>query len=233
MRQSGLKTNPRPASRVRGPIHAQVLPHIRRHIVLNRWQPGERLPEMGLCAEFGISRTPLRDVLKILEIEGFVDLQPHVGAVITRMDPQDIAERFEVMTALERLAAMKLARAQPEPAIQEIQRLHRAMARAARETRVALYYRLNDAFHRTIVLGCANAALCDMHETLMFHVSRARNHANEHEPLVESAFEHHGAIVRAIAAGDAEAAGQAMAGHLEEVTRIVLRALEMRVMRPS
>src|SRR3954451_2412020 len=76
------------------PIHEQVLPLIRRDIIENRWQPGERLPEPDLCAEFGVSRTPMRDVLKILEAEGLVQLLPHVGAVITRLDAPDLADKL-------------------------------------------------------------------------------------------------------------------------------------------
>src|SRR5687767_11483162 len=99
----------RPSIVSREPIHEQILPHIRRDIVTNRWAPGERLPEMELCAEFGVSRTPLRDVLKILEVDGLVELVPHVGAVVTRLDPPDLADKLEVLSGLEQTAAMKVA----------------------------------------------------------------------------------------------------------------------------
>jgi len=203
----------------REPIHEQILPHIRRDIVLNRWLPGERLPELDLCAEYGVSRTPLRDVLKILEVEGLVELQPHVGAVVTLMDSPDLAEKFEVMMNLEQAAAMTVAQLRSPAVLKEIQRLHRSMELAAKEAKIDQYYRLNDEFHRAIILGSANQTRARIHEILMSHVSRARNRANKHEGLTASSAEHHALIVQSILAGAAEAAGQAMREHLVEVTR--------------
>ncbi|MGK9055042.1 GntR family transcriptional regulator [Neorhizobium petrolearium] len=204
------------------PIHEQILPHIRRDIVLNRWAPDERLPEMELCEEFGVSRTPLRDVLKILEVEGLVTLVPHIGAIVTPLDPPDLAEKLEVMSGLEQMSAMKVAELQPAAAIREIERLHKAMAVAAKSGQTGKYYSLNDEFHRAIVLGCNNNTLAKMHETVMWHVSRARNYANEREPLTKSAAEHHDAIVERIVSGDPDGAARAMREHLNEVTHTVL-----------
>jgi DNA-binding GntR family transcriptional regulator len=204
------------------PIHEQILPHIRRDIVLNRWAPDERLPEMELCEEFGVSRTPLRDVLKILEVEGLVMLVPHVGAIVTPLDPPDLAEKLEVMSGLEQMSAMKVAKLQPPAAIREIERLHKAMAQAAKSGHASKYYGLNDDFHRAIVLGCGNSTLAKMHETVMWHVSRARNYANEREPLNKKAAEHHSAIIERILAGDPDGAARAVRDHLAEVTQIVL-----------
>lgn len=204
------------------PIHEQILPHIRRDIVHNRWAPGERLPEMELCEEFGVSRTPLRDVLKILEVEGLIQLVPHIGAIVTPLNPPDLSEKLEVMSGLEQIAAMTVARRRPPQAIKEIERLHRAMAQAATDGQISKYYALNDEFHRAIVLGAANHTLSKIHETVMWHVSRARNRANERETLTPRAAEHHDAIVDRILKGDQEGAARAMREHLDDVIANVL-----------
>ena len=204
------------------PIHEQILPHIRRDIVLNRWAPDERLAEMELCEEFGVSRTPLRDVLKILEVEGLVMLVPHIGAVVTPLNPPDLAEKLEAMSGLEQISAMKVAELQPPAALREIKRLHKAMEEAARNGQTSKYYGLNDEFHRAVVLGSGNSTIAKMHETVMWHVSRARNYANEREPLNQSAAEHHDAIVDALEKGDPEGAARAMRNHLAEVIANVL-----------
>src|SRR5258708_28217484 len=65
------------------PIHDQILPHLRRDIIENRWKSGERLSEPLLCKQFGVSRTPLRVALKTLEAEGLIRLVPPVGALVT------------------------------------------------------------------------------------------------------------------------------------------------------
>ena len=207
------------------PIHEQILPHIRRDIVHNRWAPGERLPEMELCEEFGVSRTPLRDVLKILEVVGLVQLVPHTGAVVTQLDPPDLSEKLEVMSGLEQLAARKVAYLRPPQALKEIERLHRAMGQAAGDGQITRYYALNDEFHRAIIVGAANETLAKMHETIMWHVSRARNRANERETLTVSAAEHHAAIVDRILGGDGDGAALAMREHLDEVIANVLAGM--------
>lgn len=206
----------------REPIHEQILPHIRRDIVEGRWAPGERLPEPLLCKEFGISRTPLRDALKILEAEGLIELVPHVGAVVTDPSVPDVAEKMEVLAALEQIAAAKVARTRPPATLDAIRRLHDGMRRAATKHDAATYYRLNDEFHRTIVLGAANKTLADMHERIMWHVHRARHRANQYERLSEAAAEHHGRIVQYILEGEAVAASQAMTEHLEDVSATIL-----------
>ncbi len=204
------------------PIHEQILPHIRQDIVLNRWKPGDRLPEPHLCQEFGVSRTPLRDVLKILEMEGLVRLVPHVGAVVTELDPPDLVEKFEVLVGLEQLAAMKVARTRTSSVLRQIETLNVAMAAAAAANQVKEYYRLNDDFHRAIVLGANNTTLAHIHETMMWHVYRARHCVNEYEPLTKGAAQHHSAIITSILEGDAEAAGAAMREHVEDVMHAVM-----------
>lgn len=207
------------------PIHEQILPHIRRDIVHNRWAPGERLPEMDLCTEFGVSRTPLRDVLKILEVEGLVQLVPHIGAIVTPLESPDLAEKLEAMSGLEQIACSLTALRRAPQAIKEIERLHRAMALAAHDGQVAKYYALNDEFHRAIVVGGGNATLAKMHETVMWHVSRARHSVNARETLTASAAEHHDEIVNCILKGDREGAARAMASHLDEVIANVLSGI--------
>jgi DNA-binding GntR family transcriptional regulator len=204
------------------PIHEQILPHIRRDIIENRWAQGERLPEPDLCAEFGVSRTPMRDVLKILEADGLIELLPHVGAVVTRLDPPDLADRLDVLIALEQGAAITVARRRPPQTLHAVQRLHQAMTEAAEAQNVALYYRLNDEFHRVIVLGANNPVLSRTHEVMMWHVYRARHHANEHEPLAPWAAEHHRHIIAALLQGQADEAGREMRLHLEAVRRLVV-----------
>lgn len=204
------------------PMREQILPHIRQDIVFGRWKPGDRLLEPNLCEEFGVSRTPLRDVLKVLEMEGLVRLVPHVGAVVTELDPPDLMDKFEVLAGLEQMAAMKVARLRPDAVLVRIRELDAAMAEAARMSRVKDYYRLNDDFHRAIVLGAGNPTLAQMHETIMWHVYRARRYVNEYEPLDEGAAEHHSDIVKSILKGDAAAAGAAMRAHVDEVMRMVM-----------
>jgi DNA-binding GntR family transcriptional regulator len=206
----------------REPLHEQILPHIRADIIAGRWPPGERLPEPVLCSEFGISRTPLRDAMKLLEAEGFVELLPHVGAVVTDPSVDEVAEKMEVLSALEQSAAAKVARTRPPAAIETIQRLHAGMVAAARKHDPQTYFRLNDEFHRAIVLGAANKTLADMHEQIMWHVHRARRRANDYERFDEDQADHHARIVQQIVSGKAASASEAVLEHLTDVSALIL-----------
>ena len=211
----------------REPMHGQILPHIRKDIVVGRWRPGERLSEPALCEEFKVSRTPLRDALRLLESEGLIQLVPHVGAIVTEATGPDIGEKMEVLIAVEQFAAMKVARLGSPSTIQRIARLHRSMVDAAKASDREKYYRLNDDFHRTIVLGSMNATLADTHERVMWHVHRARHIANKHEPLSPDAGAHHQSIVDAIISRDGDAAERCMRDHLLAVTRVLGEELSM------
>jgi DNA-binding GntR family transcriptional regulator len=202
-------------------MHGQILPRIRRDIITGRWGPGERLSEPALCGEFGVSRTPLRDALRLLQAEGLIQLIPHVGAVVTPASGPEIGEKMELLIAIEQLAAFKVARQGSTATLRTIERLHDKMVAAAERSNAEQYYRLNDDFHRAIVVGTANTTLAEAHEGVMWHVYRARHLANTHEPLARDAGHHHQRIVNAILTRDGDAAERAMRLHLLEVARVI------------
>jgi DNA-binding GntR family transcriptional regulator len=183
-------------------------------------------PEPELCEAFGVSRTPLRDALKILETEGLVRLLPHVGATVTPLDPPDLSDKLEVMTGLEQVAASGVAIRQDPAVVRRIHGLHQSMMDAARQNQVHRYYGLNDEFHAAIVRSNRNDTLSRLHETMMWHVFRARRRVNEAVPLAPDAARHHEGIVSAIFAADPDAASLAMRHHLGEVARSVLAGLD-------
>ena len=203
-------------------IHEQIVPVLRNDIISNRWEPGERLPEPALCEEFRISRTPLREAFKILEAEGLVELRPHVGVVVTPLDPPDLADRFEVLIGFEQFAASKVARLRDPETLNAIVRAQDAMEKALAAADVVRYYDLNDEFHGAIVSGASNATLAHMHHNIMLHVRRARHRVHEYEPAHKTSLERHNAIIRCVLAGDDDGAGKAARAHLEDIANAVL-----------
>ncbi|HEY0912485.1 MAG TPA: GntR family transcriptional regulator, partial [Bradyrhizobium sp.] len=204
------------------PIHDQILPHLRRGIVENRWKSGERLSEPLLCKQFGVSRTPLRVALKTLEAEGLIRLVPHVGAVVTDPGATEIGETMEILIGLEQLAASRVAQLKRREVLQDIRRIYDEMRTAARRGDAARYYELNNDFHLCIVRGTGNRSLVDLHEKIMWHVHRERHRANEVESVTVESAESHREIVDAILAHRAEKAGRAMRQHLEKVSNLML-----------
>jgi DNA-binding GntR family transcriptional regulator len=204
------------------PMHDQILPQLRKDIVENRWKSGERLSEPLLCKQFGVSRTPLRQALKTLETEGLLRLIPHVGAVVTDPDEAEVGERMDVLIALEQLAATRVAEAGNPEVLREIERIQREMNAAAKAKDAALYYALNDEFHLAIVRGTGNRSLMDLHENVMWHVHRERHRVNFGESVSSDSSSSHNMLLKALASGQAEAAGRAMREHLEHVAQLML-----------
>ena len=84
-------------------LHHEVVGRLRGMILQGELQAGERIPERVLCDRFGISRTPLREALKVLATEGLIDLLPNRGAAVSRISAEGLREAFQVMGALEAL----------------------------------------------------------------------------------------------------------------------------------
>jgi DNA-binding GntR family transcriptional regulator len=226
LRMAGKKDRqdaPQSASVVRfAPMHDQILPHLRRDIVENRWKSGERLSEPLLCKQFGVSRTPLRVALKTLEAEGLIRLVPHVGAVVTDPGATEIGETMEILIGLEQLATTRVAQSKRPEILHDIRRIYDEMRLAARQGDAARYYELNNDFHLCIVRGTGNRSLVDLHEKVMWHVHRERHRANEVEAVSVASAESHHEIVDAILGHRAEDAGRAMRKHLEDVGSLML-----------
>lgn len=222
--RDAVKANGSPAGIVVRPLpmHAQILPHLRKDIVENRWKSGEHLSEPLLCKEFGVSRTPLRQALKTLEAEGLVRLVPHVGAVVTAPDATEVGETMEILIGLEQFAATRVAQLGSAETLRDIERLYVEMQKAAQHNDAKRYYEINIDFHICIVRGTGNRSLMELHEKVMWHVHRERHRANEVEPFTVDSYESHDDIVNAIVGRRSEEAGLAMRKHLENVRELML-----------
>lgn len=206
------------------PMHEQILPVLRRDIVENRWKSGERLSEPLLCEEFGVSRTPLRQALKTLEAEGFVKLIPHVGAVVTDPDAAEVEEKIEILIALEQLATTRVTEAAKPEVLTELQRIHLEITETIDAKDVVRYHALRDAFHSAIVRGYGNRSLIELHEQIMWHLSRERHRGNHGSPVLSDDADGYGQLLRVIRSGKSEAAGRAMRRHLENAVAFVSSA---------
>jgi DNA-binding GntR family transcriptional regulator len=208
----------------RSSMLSQILPQLRQDVVEGRWKPGERLIEPVLCEQFGVSRTPMRDALRVLESEGLVELIPHVGAVVTKPEAVDIAGTFDILAVLEASAAEKAALARSPAFIARLRKLVEKMHDAVRADQSALYLKLNDEFHRRIVLESGNPALIDIHEHLMWHVHRIRHSTYSKLPFSKETGQQHDDIVAMIERGDAARVFAEMRAHMMTVGHNVMAA---------
>src|SRR5437867_7965481 len=108
-------------------LHNELVERLRDMIGTGALTSGEKIQEMALCRRFGVSRTPLREALKVLASEGIVTLQPHRGATVASLSAPELEEVFPVMGALESLAGEIACRRITDQEIAEIAALHRTM----------------------------------------------------------------------------------------------------------
>ncbi|WP_294607817.1 GntR family transcriptional regulator [Roseovarius sp.] len=195
-------------------LAVEITNRLRQMILEGQLEAGEKINEKLLTEQFGVSRTPLREALKVLAAEGLLDLIPHRGAVITRQSEDELAEVFHVLAALEGLAGELATLAASDADLNEIEAMTQKLRRSYEETDRPTYFRINQAIHKAILRATGNETLQRSHELLAYRVQRARYQANLTPERWRAAVEEHEAIAKALCARDAATTAQRMKEHL-------------------
>jgi len=200
-------------------LHEQVVSRIRDLVVDGTLPAGERINEVQLCGQLGISRTPLREALKVLASEGLVELSRNRGAVVAVLSETEIRDMIMLMSRLEAFAAETAARRLDDAAVDGLRAMHEAILAAFAAGDRQAYFKVNQRFHLEIVRLAGNVALSPIHAALHARVKRVRYLGNDVPGHWGESVEEHGAIMAAFEARDAEAAAAAMRAHLENAWR--------------
>lgn len=195
-------------------LHAKAVETLREMIIGGELAPGARLVEAELCELFAISRTPLREALRVLEVEGLVTFYPNRGAQVSTISAKDVLQQFEVIANLERIA-LELAMARmTEADLARLNRMHdRMMSLFARGARRDCFQKDYDIHNRIVALS-GNDVLQDIHAGLMSRSRRVRYFALHSKSRWREAMSEHDAFMRAINAGDTAGAGILMRDHV-------------------
>lgn len=159
-------------------LHGEILARLRDYVVEGNLKAGARIPERQLCEMFGVSRTPLREALKVLASEGLIELLPNRGARIRILDEQDIRELFDLMAGLESLAGRLACEAITDSEIAEVESLHHEMYAHYLRRDMHGYFQANQKIHRKIVQAARNEALSLAYEAYTGRIRRIRYSAN-------------------------------------------------------
>jgi DNA-binding GntR family transcriptional regulator len=206
---------PRRSARMRADLHGELLEQLRDLIVEGELPAGTRVAERRLCERFGVSRTPLREALKVLAAEGLIELLPNRGARIARLTAEDIAQTLKVIGTLEALAGELACERLTDESLAEIRALHHEMlADYTRRDRPA-YFKANQAIHQAIVAASCNAVLAQTYASLSGRIRRARYAANLDPKRWDEAVAEHELILQALAARDAPRLGKLLRTHLD------------------
>lgn len=212
----------------RRPLHDELAERLRALIVEGTIEPGTRIDERGLCGRFGVSRTPLREAIKVLGREGYVRLVPNRGAVAAELTREDLEEAFPIMGALEGLAGALAARHATDDQIAAIRAMHEEMrGRHAAGDRPA-YFGLNERIHLAIAEASGNATLERMQRGLDGRVRRGRYQANISRARWDQAMAEHERIMERLAARDGPGLAAVLRLHLDNKLAALREALPER-----
>jgi DNA-binding GntR family transcriptional regulator len=159
-------------------LHEEILSRLRDFLVEGNIAEGARVPERQLCEMFGISRTPLREALKVLASEGLIDLLPNRGARVRKLSRSDLEELFEVMGGLESLAGRLACETISDEEIAEIERLHYEMYGHYLHRDMHNYFQINQRIHEKIVAASRNETLRATYANFAGRIRRVRYSAN-------------------------------------------------------
>ncbi|MEO8755852.1 MAG: GntR family transcriptional regulator [Casimicrobiaceae bacterium] len=197
----------------RSSLHDQVTARVRDMIVDGRLAAGAPIPEMELARQLGISRTPLREALKVLASEGLVDLLPRRGAVVKVFTARDAQDMLEVIALLEEHAGREACNAS-EPRIAAILDLHERMRGHYERRERPEYFRLNQEIHNAIVHAAGNPTLALLHGIVRSRMRRLRYIGNNSPENWAAAMAEHEGFINALRARDGKRLGRLMREHL-------------------
>ena len=176
--------------------------------------PGEALDETTLAGEFAVSRTPVREALRLLAASGLVDQRPHAKTLVAKPEPETLAGMFEVMGYLEALCA-GLCAVMMQPAERDaLDALHQEMAGIVRDGDATRYAEANDAFHAAVYEGAHNAYLNEITRSTRQRLQPFRRAQFGALGRLAKSHREHSAVVDAILQADRDAAEAAMRKHI-------------------
>jgi DNA-binding GntR family transcriptional regulator len=207
-------------------LHEDATARLRGLIVRGDLAPGGPLIEADLSEALGISRTPLREALKLLASEGLVELRLNRSAIVAPIRQDEVEELFEAVSGIERVAAELAALRMTERDLERLDHLQRRMERLHDTGKLRDYFDLNQQIHSFIVACSRNRALKATHDWLLGRVERARLFALSSQKRWDESVQEHRALLAALKQRDAGRAGQVLAQHVVRTGAVVREILD-------
>lgn len=206
-------------------LHQQVAVRLRQRIVEGQLSPGAKLNERELSELLQVSRTPLREAIRMLGAEGLVELLPNRGAVVAQLSARDVADTFDVIAGLEGQSGGLAAQRITEPQLAEIRALHYEMRAAFTRRDLSTYYRLNALIHTHINAAAANRVLTQTWSNVNARLQALRFRSNFDEAKWKRAMKEHDKMIELLAARDAAGLHALLVMHLTHKRDAVLELM--------
>jgi DNA-binding GntR family transcriptional regulator len=209
----------------RAALHEQVAQRLRLMLVEGRIAPGAKLNERELAELLNVSRTPLREGIKMLAAEGLVELLPNRGAIAVSLSEADVLNTFEVMAGLEAQAGELAAERITQAELAEIQAMQFEMMAAYTRRDLSAYYTINARIHTAISAAAKNPVLTTVYKQVNARLQALRFRSNQDGEKWKRALKEHEKMVEALVARDGAAMREVLLAHLRNKRDVVLEQL--------
>lgn len=195
-------------------LYSEVAELLRQRIYSRSLAPGSWIDEMKMAEEFGISRTPLREAIKVLAAEGLVTIKVRRGAYVTEVSEKDLRDVYHLLALLESDATASVAAQASDAHIAQLQALHCELVAAAGDP--DRFFALNEQYHLQILALCDNRALTQVVNDLRKLMKLNRHQSLFQTGRIADSLAEHDVIMQAIVAKQPEAARQAVRAHFSQ-----------------
>ena len=192
-------------------LYQDVAERLRERIFSRELEPGSWIDEQKLAADFGISRTPMREALKVLAVEGLVTMKVRRGAYVTEMSVQDVKQVYHVLALLESDAAGEVARHASSTQIAQLRALHERLEREVHQRE--FFFATNEAFHLQLLSVAGNRWSLQLATDLRKVMKLNRHHSLFKQGRLEESLAEHQLLMQALEQRDADAAVRLMRQH--------------------
>lgn len=214
------------------PLRQRALEQTRAYIVNNIYPPGSRLKEKSLCDEFGVSRTVIREVLRQLETERLVRIQPNVGPIVVSLTLEDVRGLYQVRGVLEATAGRFAAEKATDVQLQRLVKLYNEIVGSPSRSLEELLAR-KTAFYDALVAASGNKFIGEMLANVQARISQLRRLTLSHPGRRDQMVAELGAIVQAIVDRSPDAAHSACIAHVKSAEAIAVAGFANMTSAPS
>lgn len=210
-------------------MHLEIVPLLREMILTGVLPEGSSIKEADLCQRLGVSKTPLREALKVLAHDRWLELSPNRGATVTKVTIEESKDLFEILEGLEAMTGTLAAERMSDIELKSFERLHKKLGNSLALSREREYFDTSQAIHNLILHATRNEQLIAMHENFSHRIRRARINANLSAERRMESYQEHVEILEAAAKRDPKQLSAALRKHARNTGRAVVSALGERL----
>ncbi|MEO1491584.1 MAG: GntR family transcriptional regulator [Pseudomonadota bacterium] len=198
----------------RQPLHALVASRVRDMIIEGQLAPGDQVNESRLCVDLGVSRTPMREAIRSLAVEGLIVLRPGRSTIVRAFTPEEVQDMLTVIAELEAMAGRQACETATDAQIAEIVAVHDQMVRHYDARERLDYYKLNQTIHSMIVAASGSPTLSELHGVLQGRMKRIRFIGHNAPANWQGAVAEHEEMIAALVRRDAAVLAEVLRRHI-------------------